>query len=226
MYEKCWIQSAVIHHLTPTSFIIIHHLFFQPCILLSFSVLRFHQLQVGVLCVSCYLLVCQENSSFCSTLPGMIVAIISWVLNLINPWTMFRPRTRKLWCATPGDLDQPFSIDCDENQDNIDTLKKKIWEVMEKRGNNTEPHYSTLRLYCPVVQLDLAEKFEVEDGEKLNPRHVITSDPLFPDSKDPNVDVVVVVDGDATSQRNGERPKPQKLRGENDISLVPIFFDT
>ena len=225
MYEKCWIQSAVIHHLTPTSFIIIHHLFFQPRILLSFSFLLFHQLQVGVLCVSFnpplppLFFFCQETS-FCSTLPGMI----SWALNLINPWTMFRPRTRTLWCATSGNLDEPFPIDCDENQDNVDTLKKKIWEVMVKRGNNTEPHYSTLRLYCPVLQLNLAEKFEAEDGEKLNPRHVITSDPLFPDSKDPNVDVVV--DGDAISQGNWERPKPQKLRGENDISLVPIFFDT
>lgn len=153
----------------------------------------------------------------------MVVAIISWALNLINPWTMFRPRTRTLWCALSGDLDDPFPIDCDENQDNVYTLKTKIREAIERETNTTVPHRGKLNLYCPAVQLDCAEKFKVEDGEKLHPRCVITSDPLFPDSKDPNVDVVVVMDGDATSQGNRERPKPQRPRSENDI---PLFLSS
>lgn len=139
-----------------------------------------------------------------------MAAVIKWMLNLlslINPWTMFRPRTRKTWCALPGNLGQPFSIDCVEDQDSIYTLKEKIRE--------TTPYKGRLFFYRPMTQLKSAEKFKIEDGEKLHPRRVITSDPLFPESKDPGVDVVVVVDGYATLQR----PKPQRLSGEN--YLIP-----
>lgn len=158
----------------------------------------------------------------------MVIAIISWVLNLINPWawTMVQPRTCTLWYAFSGDLYSAFPIVCILDQDNIDTLKKKIWEVIENGINNTVPHYSKLDLYCPAVQLNYTEKFKVEDGERLHPHCVITSNPLFPDSKDSYMDAVIVVNGDVASQGNKKHPKPQSLRHENDISLIPLFFDT
>lgn len=113
---------------------------------------------------------------------------------------------------------QPFSIYCVEDQDNIYTLKQKIREKKKKKMNDTAAY--RLILYSPVVQLNIAEKFKVEDGEKLHPRRVITSDPPFPESKDPAVDIVAVVDGDATPGRNQERPRPQRLSSENDLLLL------
>ena len=54
-----------------------------------------------------------------------------------------------------------------------------------------------------MVQLNNKEEFEVDNGEFLNPRQMITSNPLFPESQDPYVDIVVVVSGDTTT-RNQE----------------------
>lgn len=103
----------------------------------------------------------------------MVIAIISRVLNLINPWTMVQPHTRTLWCALSGNLKNPVSIVCILNQDNIDTLKKKIWEVIGNEINNTVPHYDKLDLYCPTVELNSTKKFKIKDGEKLHPYYII-----------------------------------------------------
>ena len=47
-----------------------------------------------------------------------------------------------------------------------------------------------------MVQLNDEEEFRIDDGEFLHPRRMITS--LFPKSKDPDVDIVVV-SGDITT---------------------------
>ncbi|EYE91450.1 crinkler effector domain-containing protein [Aspergillus ruber CBS 135680] len=119
---------------------------------------------------------------------------------------MSRPRTRKLWCAVPGNLMQPFSIECVADQDDIETLMKKIWEEIKERIKDTAPHYSNLTLYSPVVQLNHEEEFRIDNGEFLHPRRMITS--LFPESKDSDVDIVVVVSGDTTTRKQ-KRSEPQ-----------------
>ncbi|BCR86719.1 ATP-binding protein [Aspergillus chevalieri] len=131
----------------------------------------------------------------------MATAITSWVLNPIQSLIMSRPRTRKLWCTLSHDLQQSFPIECAADQDDIDTLKKKIWEEIREKIKNTILHYSDLKLYCPVVQLNYEEEFDVKNGEFLHPRRMITSNPSFPESKDPNVDIVVVVSGDTTTRK-------------------------
>ncbi|BCR92831.1 ATP-binding protein [Aspergillus chevalieri] len=128
----------------------------------------------------------------------MAAAITSWVLNPIQSLTMSRPRTRKLWCAVPGNLRRPFSIECIADQDDIETLMKKIWEEIKEDIKRTTPHYSRLSLYSPVVQLNDEEEFRIDDGEFLHPRRMITS--LFPKSEDPDVDIVVV-SGDITTRK-------------------------
>jgi len=150
----------------------------------------------------------------------MAAAITSWVLNPIQSLTMSRPRTRKLWCALSHDLQQSFPIECAADQDDIDTLKKKIWEEIREKIKDTIPHYSDLKLYCPVVQLNYEEEFDVKNGEFLRPRRTITFNPLFPESKDPDVDiVVVVVSGGVTPQK---RKRSESQSGES-TSFSMIF---
>ena len=138
----------------------------------------------------------------------MTAAITSWMLNPIQSLTMSRPRTRKLWCALSNNLQQSFPMECVADQDDIDTLKKKLWDRLPARFEDTLTDYSELKLYSPVVQLDNEEEFKVENGEFLNPRRMITSNPFFPESKDPDVDIVVVVSGDTTTWKR-KRSKPQ-----------------
>jgi len=140
----------------------------------------------------------------------MAAAITSWVLNPIQSLTMSRPRTRKLWCAVPGNLREPFSVACFSDQDDIETLKEKIWEKIKERIKDTAPHYSNLTLYSPVVQLNHEEEFRIDDGDFLHPRRMITS--LFPESKDPDVDIVVVVSGGATTRK---RKRSESQSSEN-----------
>ena len=139
----------------------------------------------------------------------MAAAITSWVLNPIQSLTMSRPRTRKLWCAVSGNLRRPFSIECVADQDDIETLMKKIWEEIKEDIKRTTSHYSRLSLYSPVVQLNDEEEFRIDDGEFLHPRRMITS--LFPKSEDPDVDIVVV-SGDITTRK---RKRSESQSGEN-----------
>lgn len=148
----------------------------------------------------------------------MAAAITSWVLNPIQSLTMSRPRTRELWCALSDDLQKSFPVECVADQDNINTLKKKIWEEIREKIKNTIPHYSDLKLYSPVVQLNHEEKFRIDDGEFLRPRRMITTNPLFPESKDPDVDIVVV-SGGATPQK---QKCSESQNGEN-IPFLMIF---
>jgi len=140
----------------------------------------------------------------------MAAAIASWVLNPIQSLTMSRPRTRKLWCALSHDLQQSFPIECAAGQDDIDTLKKKIWEEIKEEIKDTTAR--NLKLYSPVVQLNYEEEFDVKNGEFLRPRRTITSNPLFPESKDPDVDIVIVVSGDTTTRK---RKRSESQNGEN-----------
>ncbi|ODM16963.1 hypothetical protein SI65_07361 [Aspergillus cristatus] len=144
----------------------------------------------------------------------MAAAITSWVLNPIQSLTMSRPRTRKLWCTLSHDLQQSFPIECAADQDDIDTLKKKIWDRLPARFEDTLTDYSELKLYSPVVQLNYEEEFDVKNGEFLHPRRMITSNPLFPEGKDPDVDIVVVVSGGAT-------PQKQKCSESQNVNLSP-----
>ena len=139
----------------------------------------------------------------------MAAAITSWVLNPIQSLTMSRPRTRKLWCTLSHDLQQSFPMECVADKDDIDILKKKIWDRLPARFEYTLTDYSELKLYSPVVQLNHEEKFRIEHGEFLYPRRMITS--LFPESKDPDVDIVVV-SGGATPQK---RKRSESQNGEN-----------
>ncbi|ODM21276.1 hypothetical protein SI65_04329 [Aspergillus cristatus] len=129
---------------------------------------------------------------------------------------MSRPRTRKLWCAIAGDLTQPFSIECVADKDDIETLKKKIWEEIKEEIKDTTAR--SLKLYNPVVQLNHEEEFRIDDGEFLHPRRMITS--LFPRSKDPDVDIVVV-SGDTTTQKQ----KRSESQGANIPRTLPIRED-
>ena len=147
----------------------------------------------------------------------MAAAITSWVLKPIQSLTMSRPRTRKLWCALSDDLQQSFSIECFADQDDIETLKKKIWEDIKEEIKDTTAR--NLKLYCPVVQLNYEEEFDVKNGEFLHPRRMITTNPLFPESKDPDVDIVVVVSRDTTTRK---RKRSESQGGEN-ISFLMIF---
>jgi len=92
-------------------------------------------------------------------------------------------------------------MECVAGKDNINALKKKIWDRSPARFEDTIIDYSDLKLYSPVVQLNYEEEFDVKNGEFLRPRRMITSNPLFPESKDPDVDIVVVVSGGATPQK-------------------------
>ncbi|BCR89602.1 ATP-binding protein [Aspergillus chevalieri] len=144
----------------------------------------------------------------------MAAAITSWVLNPIQSLTMSRPRTRELWCAISNDLRQPLPIECIADQDKIDTLKEKIWQKIKERIKDTAPHYSNLTLYSPVVQLNHEEEFRIDDGDFLHPRRMITS--LFPESKDPDVDIVVVVSGGATTRKR----KRSESQGATESDLI------
>jgi len=149
----------------------------------------------------------------------MAAAITSWVLNPIQSLTMSRPHIRKLWCAVPSNLREPFSVVCFPDQDDIETLKEKIWEKIKEEIKDTTPHYGKLTLYSPVVQLNHEEQFNIDDGENLHPRRMITSNPLYPESKDPDVDIVVAVSGGATTQK---RKHSESQSGES-ISFLMIF---
>jgi len=131
----------------------------------------------------------------------MAATITSWVLNPIQSLTMSRPCTRELWCAVPGNLRQPFSIECVADQDNVQTLKKKIWDHAPAHAKKDAADYGDLTLYSPVVQLNYEEEFKIDDGEFLHPRRMITSNPHFPEGKDPDVDIVDVVNGGTTPQK-------------------------
>jgi len=148
----------------------------------------------------------------------MAAAITSWVLNPIQSLTMSRPHIRKLWCAVPSNLREPFSVVCFPDQDDIETLKEKIWEKIKEEIKDTTPHYGKLTLYSPVVQLNHEEQFNIDDGEFLHPRRMITFNPLFPESKDPDVDIVVV-SGDTTTRK---RKRSESQSGES-ISFSMIF---
>lgn len=143
-----------------------------------------------------------------------MTAAISRVLNLIQPLTKSRPPTRELWCAVPGKLRQPFSIECIADQDNIQTLKKKIWEEIKYEIKDIAAR--NLELYSPVVQLNYEEEFRIDDGELLHPRRMITL--LSRKSKDPDVDTVVV-SGDTTTRK---RKRSESQGGEN-IPFLMIF---
>jgi len=65
-----------------------------------------------------------------------------------------------------------------------------------------------------VVQLNDEEEFRIDNGEFLHPRRMITSNPPFPQSKDPDVDIVVVVSGGATTRK---RKRSESQGGENDV---------
>jgi len=114
---------------------------------------------------------------------------------------------------------RPFSIECVADQDDIEKLMKRIWEEIKERIKDTAPHYSNLTLYSPVVQLNHEEDFRIDDGEFLHPRRMITSNPLFPQSKDSDVDIVVVVSGDTTTRK---RKRSESQSGES-ISFSMIF---
>ncbi|ODM16358.1 hypothetical protein SI65_08358 [Aspergillus cristatus] len=131
---------------------------------------------------------------------------------------MSRPRTRKLWCAVPGNLRRPFSIECVADQDDIETLMKKIWDHAPAHAKKDASDYGDLILYSPVVQLNHEEEFRIDDGEFLHPRRMITS--LFPESKDPDVDIVVV-SGDTTTRKW----KRSESQGVNIPRTQPITED-
>lgn len=126
---------------------------------------------------------------------------------------MSRPQIRELWCAPSDDLEQPFPVECVTDQDDIHTFKKKIWDRSPARLGNIIIEYSDLTLYSPVVSLDIGKEFKKENGVFLNPRQMITS--LFPESKDPYVDIFVV----AETAKGSATPRKQKLflseSGEN-----------
>ncbi|BCR88447.1 ATP-binding protein [Aspergillus chevalieri] len=109
-------------------------------------------------------------------------------------------------------------MECVAGKDNINTLKKKIWDRSPARFEDTIIDYSDLKLYSPVVQLNYEEEFDVKNGEFLRPRRMITSNPLFPESKDPDVDIVVVVSGGATTQKR----KCSESRNANIPRKLPI----
>lgn len=141
-----------------------------------------------------------------------MVTIISWMFNLlIQLLTIFRPRTRKLWCAVPDKLGQPFSIDCVADKDDILTLKKKIWDHAPDYFRQNANHHGALSLYSPVVQLNYEEEFDVRNGASLGPRRMITSNPLFPESKDQDVDIVVVNRNASPSKQELARPPRSKI---------------
>jgi len=147
----------------------------------------------------------------------MAAAITNWMLNPIQSLTMSRRRTRKLWCTLSDDLQQSFHMECVADQDDIDTLRKKIWEEIKEESKNTAAR--NLKLYCPVVQLNYEEEFDAKNGKFLHPRQMITSNPLFPESKDPNVDIVVVVSGDTTTRK---RKRSESQGGENIPFLMTL----
>lgn len=125
---------------------------------------------------------------------------------------MSQPQIRELWCAPSDDLEQPFPVECVTDQDNIHTFKKKVWDHAPAYAKKDAADFGGLRLYRPVVPLDNGKAFKEEDGVFLNPRQMITS--LFPESKDPYVDIVVV-----SVAKGGATPGKQKLSvsqsGEN-----------
>jgi len=108
-------------------------------------------------------------------------------------------------------------MECVADQDDIDTLRKKIWEEIKEESKNTAAR--NLKLYCPVVQLNYEEEFDAKNGKFLHPRQMITSNPLFPESKDPNVDIVVVVSGDTTTRK---RKRSESQGGENIPFLMTL----
>ena len=137
-----------------------------------------------------------------------MATIISWVFNLlIQLLTIFRPRTRRIWYAVPGNLGQPFSIECIADKDDIHTLKKKIWDHAPAYVKKDAAHCGDLILYSPVVQLNHEEEFDVRNGASLRPRRMITSNPLFPESKDKVVDIVVMSRAIAPSKQKLYIPK-------------------
>jgi len=139
----------------------------------------------------------------------MTAAITSWVLNPVQSLIMSRQHTRELWCALSNDLQKSFPVECVAGKDNINILKKKIWEEIKEEIKDTTAR--NLKLYSPVMQLHNEEEFKVENGEFLNPRRMITSNPLFPESKDPDVDIVVV-SGGVTPRK---RKRSESQNGEN-----------
>jgi len=96
---------------------------------------------------------------------------------------------------------------------------KKIWDHAPAHAKKDASDYGDLILYSPVVQLYHEEEFRIDDGEFLHPRRMVTSNPLFPESKDPDVDIVVVVSGGATPQK---LKCPESQNGEN-IPFLMIF---
>ena len=94
-----------------------------------------------------------------------MTTVLSWIFNLIIQLpTIFRPRTRRLWCAVPGNLSQPFSIECVADEDDIHTLKKKIWDHAPAYAKKVAAHFGDSVLYCPVVERNHEEKFEMANA--------------------------------------------------------------
>jgi len=72
-------------------------------------------------------------------------------------------------------------LECVADQDKINTLKKEIWEKIKEEIKDTTA--CNIKLYSLVVQLNNEEEFKVENGEFLNPRRMITSNPPFPKAR-------------------------------------------
>lgn len=89
-----------------------------------------------------------------------------------------------------------------------------LWR--RRTGKNKEdnrdiaPNDCKFDLYSLVMQLIRKEESKVVNGELLLPCQVITSNPVFPISKDPWIDIVAVVDRGTTT--NQKRPKPKVSR--------------
>lgn len=107
------------------------------------------------------------------------------------------PRTRKLW---------------------IETLKKKIWDHAPAHVKKNTADYSGFTLYNRVIQLNYKEGFRIYDGEFLHSRWMITSNPLFPQSKEPGVDIVVV----SAYTTTWRRKRSESQSGES-ISFSMVF---
>lgn len=147
---------------------------------------------------------CQSLFGFYTYIQYMVFFTISdWVFSLVSK-PQIHPR--KLWCAFSDNLERPFSVECEVNSDDVEKLIEKIWERTPESIKQLAIDSYYISLYSPVVQLNYTSEFNIEHGIFLHPRKTITSRPVFPRSEDPNVDIVVVVDGGA---RRNKRAKTQ-----------------
>lgn len=78
-------------------------------------------------------------------------------------------------------------MDCILDVDTIDNVKKRIWDIRQRKVAHVD--YCELDLYSPVRPINGA--IIQDDLILLNPRQRISSE--FPSSKDPELDIIVVV---------------------------------